>query len=43
MVNSKADGLLHKGVNDYKLLSEARLTLDQIEGVFTNPPPMVPK
>lgn len=42
-VNSKADGLLRKGVDDYKLLSEVRLTLDQIEGVFTNPPPMAPK
>lgn len=42
-VNSKADGLLRKGIDDYKLLSEVRLTLDQIEGVFTNPPSMVPK
>lgn len=34
--------LLHQG-DDYLLLKEATLTLDQIEGVFTNPPPTIPR
>ncbi len=40
-VNIKANGLLKSDVDDYKLLSDAMLTFEQIEGVFTRPPPMV--
>ena len=40
-LNSKADMLLHR--DDYTLLREVKLTLEQIEGVFTNPPPTTPR
>ena len=39
-VNSTAGRLLH--MDDYSLLSEVKLILDQIEGVFTNPPRTTP-
>ena len=40
-VNSKADSLLRN--DDYTLLKDVKLTLDQIEGIFTRPPPMTPR
>lgn len=30
-------------MDDYTLLKESLLTMDQIEGVFTNPPPTQPR
>ncbi len=40
VVYSRTDELLH--ADDFVLLREAKLTLDLIEGVFTNPPPVLP-
>ena len=36
-----ADGLLRG--DDYSLLQKATLTMDQIEGIFVNPPQATPK
>ena len=40
VVHSRSDELVHR--DDFTLLRDAKLTLDLIEGVFTNPPPIIP-
>lgn len=40
VVHGKTEELLHQ--DDFVLLREAKLTLDLIEGIFTNPPPTLP-
>ena len=40
VVHRRTDELLRR--DDFMLLREAKLTLDLIEGVFTNPPPTLP-
>lgn len=41
VVYQRSDELVQR--DDFVLLSEAKLTLDLIEGVFTNPPPTIPR
>jgi hypothetical protein len=40
-VHSKVETVIN--MDDYALLKESSLTMDQIEGVFTNPPPTQPR
>lgn len=40
-VHSKVESVIN--MDDYALLKESSLTMDQIEGVFTNPPPTQPR
>ena len=40
-VHSKVESVIT--MDDYALLKESLLTMDQIEGVFTNPPPTQPR
>ena len=40
-VNMQSNDLLRR--DDYTLLKDVKLTLDRIEGIFTNPPPVAPR